>query len=86
MSQEIINYILEQNDNGEGILTADGFDEAILGLDYSSNRVIYSVKKCINILVDSNEFTQEDAIEYLEYNTFNAYVGEKTPIWCNDIV
>ena len=27
----------------------------------------------------------DDAIEYLEYNTFNAYVGEKTPIWVDDI-
>jgi len=23
----------------------------------------------------------EEAIEYLEFNTFGAYVGEKTPIW-----
>ena len=24
---------------------------------------------------------EEEAIEYLEYNTFNAYIGDKTPIW-----
>jgi len=23
----------------------------------------------------------DHAIEYLEFNTFSAYVGEKTPIW-----
>ena len=28
--------------------------------------------------------TEEDAIEHAEYNTFNAYVGEYTPIWIDD--
>ncbi len=27
----------------------------------------------------------EDAIDYLEYNTFNAYVGENTPLWVDDL-
>jgi hypothetical protein len=27
-----------------------------------------------------------DAIDYLEYNTFNAYIGEKTPIWVEDFL
>ena len=26
----------------------------------------------------------EDAVDYLEYNTFNAYVGEYTPVWVED--
>jgi hypothetical protein len=32
----------------------------------------------------SEGMTLEDAIDYLEYNTFNAYVGEYTPIWIED--
>jgi hypothetical protein len=28
--------------------------------------------------------SDEDAIEYLEYNTFSAYVGEQTPIYIED--
>ena len=27
---------------------------------------------------------EEDALEFLEYNTFNTYFGEKTPIWVDD--
>jgi len=27
---------------------------------------------------------EEEAIEYLEYNTFSAHIGEKTPIWVDD--
>jgi len=26
----------------------------------------------------------DDAIEYLEYNTWNAYVGDFTPLYVND--
>jgi hypothetical protein len=36
---------------GDELLTADGFDDAILGVDESTMRVIYSVEKCIDILV-----------------------------------
>jgi hypothetical protein len=28
--------------------------------------------------------TIEEAIEYFEFNVRGAYVGEKTPIWCED--
>jgi hypothetical protein len=28
--------------------------------------------------------SEEEAMEYFEYNVSNAYVGEKTPIWCYD--
>jgi len=38
----------------EEILKADGFDEAIIGIDDTSMRLIYSVNKCIIILVSKN--------------------------------
>jgi hypothetical protein len=61
---------------------AIGFDEAILGVDEISMRLIYSVTKCIEILM--KEMTEEEAIEYFEYNIMGTHVGEKTPIWCVD--
>ena len=67
----------------EGLLFADGFDDAIIGICPSSFRVVYSRSKCIKILM--KDMTEEDAVEYAEYNTFNAYVGEKTPIWVDDL-
>ena len=85
MSQEMIDFIVEQS-GGEEVLLADGFNEAVIGKDYNSQRVIYSVSKCVQILVDSQNMTTEEAIEYLEYNTLNCYVGENTPIWCYDML
>ena len=64
-------------------LLADGFNDAIIGLDTSKEvfRVIYDREKMIDILVFRDDMTSEDAIEYLEYNVFGAYVGEGTPIY-----
>jgi hypothetical protein len=28
--------------------------------------------------------TDEEAIEYFEFNMRGSYVGEQTPIWCQD--
>jgi hypothetical protein len=66
----------------EELLKADGFDDAIIGIDEKTWRLIYSVSKCIEIL--SKNMSEEDAIEYFYFNMEGAYVGEKTPIWCTD--
>jgi hypothetical protein len=79
----MIDNILE-NYPEEEFLKADGFDEAILGVDDTSMRLIYSVSKCIEILM--KDISDEDAFEYFYFNVSGAYVGEKTPIWCNDII
>jgi len=68
----------------EDILKADGLDEAVIGIDTATMRLIYSKSKCIEAMMANDDMTHEDAIEFLEYNTFNAYVGEQTPIWCDD--
>lgn len=67
----------------EGILKADGFDDAIIGIDDDSMRLIYSVSKCIEILV-AGGMDEEEAVEYFHFNTKGAWVGDKTPIWCTD--
>jgi hypothetical protein len=66
------------------LLLADGFDDAIIGFDEQSWRVIYSVRKCINILM--KDMDELEAIEYFSYNVSGAYVGDKTPIWCYDLM
>jgi len=67
----------------ESFLKADGFDEAIIGLEEPSLRLIYSIKKTIEILIEEG-MTEEDAQEHFSYNVSGAYVGELTPIWCED--
>jgi len=66
----------------EDFLKADGFDEAIIGLEQNDMRLIYSVKKCLDILM--KDMTDIEASEYFEFNMAGAFVGDKTPIWCYD--
>ncbi len=68
----------------EEFLSADGFNNAILGVDEQSMRLIYSIAKCIEILME--DMSETDAFEYFYYNVSGAYMGEKTPIWCDDIL
>ena len=77
----MINKIIEQYDD-QIFLTADGFDEAIIGVEETTMRLIYSVSKCISILM--KDMTEEDALDYFYFNVSGSYVGEKTPIWCYD--
>ncbi len=74
-----LNEILEYYPDEE-ILKADGFDDAVIGIDPESTRLIYDRNKMFDILVNQG-MTMEEAVEYLEFNTFCAYVGEKTPIY-----
>jgi len=68
----------------EQFLKADGLDDAIIGVDEKSMVLIYSVSKCIDILsIEMNSV--EGAIEYFSFNVSGAYMGEKTPIWCQDL-
>lgn len=78
----ILSEILENNPD-DSFLTADGFDKAVIGVDEQSMRLVYSVSKCIAILKEEG-MTEEDALEHFSFNVSGAYVGEQTPIWCND--
>ena len=77
MLDKIIEWFPE-----EDILKADGFDEAIIGIDTNEMRLIYSVSKCIQILC--RDMNEEEAVEFFDFNVMGSYVGDKTPIWCVD--
>lgn len=77
MIDKIIEHFSE-----EQFLKADGFDDAIIGVDDTTMRLIYSVSKCVEILM--KDMSEEAAVEYFTYNVSGSYVGKKTPIWCWD--
>jgi hypothetical protein len=62
----------------------DGFEEAVIGIEEYSMKLVFSVKKCIEILIDKEEMTLEDAVDHFDFNVKGGYIGEKTPIWCDD--
>ena len=66
------------------MMKADGLDEAIIGVGQQfdkPDRLIYDYDKCVDILMTDQGFTEEEAIEWIEFNVKGAYVGEGTPIF-----
>ena len=47
----------------------------------SEERLIYSIDKCVEILVERDGMTSEEAIEYLDFNVLCAYIGKDQPIF-----
>jgi hypothetical protein len=75
--------LIQENYGEVDVLIIDGFDDAVLGFDDRSMRLIYSVTKIIEILVNSG-LSCTDAIEHFDYNIKGSYMGDKTPIFCYD--
>lgn len=75
--------IIEHYADTDNIFFADGLDEAIIGFEPNLWRVVYSRNRCIEIIAAEGMST-EDALDYLEYNTFNTYMGDNTPLWVED--
>ena len=70
--------------NDEEFLFADGFDDAIVGVSFGlERRIVYDARLMAAKLVREEKLDYSQAWEYLEYNTFQAYVGNKTPIYVN---
>jgi hypothetical protein len=63
------------------LLTADGFEEAIIGVDCKSGRVIYEVQRMKEILMEDDNMDEDEAMDFLDYNVLNAWVGDQTPIF-----
>ena len=72
----------------EGALTADGFDDCIIGIALRCGQpdlVVYDSAKIVDKLVLRDGMTYEDAVEFFEYNILGAWVGEGTPLYMTPI-
>jgi len=77
IDKEHLMEILEE----EECLTADGFDDALVGCTYGANVVaVYDINKMVEILMKEG-LDNDDAVEFLEYNVVGAHLGEKTPLY-----
>lgn len=66
------------------VVFADGFDEAIIGVLHLEGevRTVYDKWAMVNIIRAAQEdWSFEDAVEFLEYNVWCSYVGPSTPIY-----
>ena len=78
--------MLESYPDGE-FLFLRGFDDAIVGVAISHGNYVpcYSMKKMVDALVQDHDMTSDEALEFLEFNTFYAHFGTATPVYLEDI-
>jgi len=72
----------------EKMVKADGLEDAIIGVGSRMNMpevLIYSYDKSVDIFMERDGMTYEEAIEWMEYNVVGAWVGEATPIFVHEI-
>lgn len=57
------------------------YDDALIGVS-SSGRAIYDYDKMIDYLIVNEDFTIDDAVDWISYNTIRAldYMGPNAPI------
>jgi len=79
----LVDFIYDQL--GDTIaMKADGLDDAIIGIGSRCGQVdllVYDKSKVIEILMERDEMTDEEALEFYSFNIEGAWVGEGTPIW-----
>ena len=66
------------------MVTADGFETAFVAVAFSyngNNIAVYDYDTCIDVLIDRDTMSVEEAHEFMSYNVIGAYVGEETPLF-----
>lgn len=78
-----IKELMECSEIHEETLRFDSpsFDTAIVGIDYF-DRLIYDYDRMIAELMEADNITEEEAIDFIDYNTIRSipYYGEYAPI------
>lgn len=71
-------------DYNEEALLADGFEDAVIGIGERCSHdpvVIYDAEGCIEILIERDGMSEEDAKDYFYFNVLGAWLGKNTPIF-----
>jgi len=72
----------------EDMLFSDGLDDALIGICHQFGRpavAAYDYEKLIDILMERDGMSYEEAVEFFEFNISGAWVGENTPVYIERI-
>ena len=78
--------LTESDYYGDDILLFDGFEDCKIGVTTSWSgherpaRMVYSGPLMLQVMMDRDGMTYEEAQEYMDFNVEGAYVGPNTPI------
>lgn len=72
------------NEFAEGAVLLEGFDDAIVGIveEFGNDRrVVYSKEKILNILMERDKMSEEESLEYYDFNILGMYVSDQNPLF-----
>jgi len=78
---DIVNML--QDENPEALL-ADGFEAACIGLARRCGQptiLVYDYRLGLDVLMNRDGMSSEEAVEWMEFNVVGAWAGEHTPTW-----
>ena len=71
-------------DHNPNALVADEYARAFVGVSHRCGKpdlAVYSVPRCIEILMARDGMDFEEAAEFFEFNVAGAWCGDGTPVW-----
>jgi hypothetical protein len=82
MNKEKRQRLIHDLEVNESML-AYGLNDALIGITSGTygNVAVYDYDKCVQILMDKQDMTTTEAVEWMEYNVVSSYVGETTPVF-----
>jgi len=84
MDKEEIDRFLIEEWPEKRFLHADGFEEAFVGVVYGKGKrpvTCYDRRLCIEILMNRDGMTEEEAEEYFSFNVDDTWMGARTPMF-----
>lgn len=79
-------HITEAFEDSEALLLPRAeYDHCMVGIGYRFNAVplaVYDIERVLQVL-EKDGMTEEEAIEWYEYNIIGGWVGDGTPIFIN---
>lgn len=61
------------------VFDSPDYDTAIIGYT-SDGRIVYDYERMVESLITREGWTEEEAREWIDYNTLGAYLGPGTPV------
>lgn len=83
---EIKDFLVDNGCDDAIVFENPDYANAFIGYS-DEGRAIYSYNKMVKSLMEEDNITEEDAIDFIDYNTLRAipYFGGKSPIILYDI-
>lgn len=80
-NNKTLNFLTEVY-RKESLNEIDGFDDAIIGVEVETKKLIYSTTKCIKLL--SETMSKEEAIDYFYTEIYSEKETFENIIFCED--